>query len=121
MPRTVAGGHLAGWSIGTEPALCQTSLMALQPVVLPVMPYWCSRALVPQILESWGIVEVAQRKCGSINAPVHNAGIYFSKPFTHDTRDDLRAFHSAIAGPLIAWSTSRRHKHANSSLLKKER
>src|SRR5215468_6161467 len=45
---TVAGGHQAGWSIGTEHALCQTSIRALQPVVLPVMPYGCSRALAPQ-------------------------------------------------------------------------
>src|SRR5262245_62020603 len=32
LPRTVAGGHQAGWSIGTEPALCQTSIRALQQV-----------------------------------------------------------------------------------------
>src|SRR5262249_9052792 len=48
MPRTVAGGHPAGWGIGTEPALCQTSIRALQQVVLPVMPDGCRRALVPQ-------------------------------------------------------------------------
>src|SRR5215813_1396328 len=45
----------------------------------------------------------------------------FAKIGAYDTRDDLRALHSAIAGPRIAWSTSRRHNHANSSLPKKER
>jgi NAD(P)-dependent dehydrogenase (short-subunit alcohol dehydrogenase family) len=37
------------------------------------------------------IVEVAKTKFGSINALVNNAGIYFSKPFTDYTAEDLRA------------------------------
>ena len=37
------------------------------------------------------IVEVAKSKFGSINALVNNAGIFFSKPFTDYTLDDLRA------------------------------
>jgi Protein of unknown function (DUF2934) len=41
-------GHQAGWSVGTEPALCQTSISALQQVALSVMPYGCSRDLVLQ-------------------------------------------------------------------------
>jgi NAD(P)-dependent dehydrogenase (short-subunit alcohol dehydrogenase family) len=36
------------------------------------------------------IVEVARREFGSIDALVNNAGIYFSKPFTDYTLDDLR-------------------------------
>jgi len=36
------------------------------------------------------IVEVAKNKFGSIDALVNNAGIYFSKPFTDYTIDDLR-------------------------------
>ncbi len=36
------------------------------------------------------IVEVARREFGSINALVNNAGIYFSKPFTDYTFDDLQ-------------------------------
>ena len=36
------------------------------------------------------IVEVAKTKFGSINALVNNAGIYFSKPFTDYTAEDLR-------------------------------
>jgi NAD(P)-dependent dehydrogenase (short-subunit alcohol dehydrogenase family) len=37
------------------------------------------------------IVEIAKSKFGSINALVNNAGIFFSKPFTDYTLDDLRA------------------------------
>ena len=37
------------------------------------------------------IVEVAKNKFGSIDALVNNAGIYFSKPFTDYTVDDLRS------------------------------
>jgi NAD(P)-dependent dehydrogenase (short-subunit alcohol dehydrogenase family) len=37
------------------------------------------------------IGETAQSKFGSIDALVNNAGIYFSKPFTDYTIDDLRA------------------------------
>jgi NAD(P)-dependent dehydrogenase (short-subunit alcohol dehydrogenase family) len=37
------------------------------------------------------IVEVAKSKFGSIDALVNNAGIYFSKPFTDYTVDDLRS------------------------------
>ena len=37
------------------------------------------------------IAETAQSKFGSIDALVNNAGIYFSKPFTDYTIDDLRA------------------------------
>jgi NAD(P)-dependent dehydrogenase (short-subunit alcohol dehydrogenase family) len=36
------------------------------------------------------IVEIARSQFGSINALVNNAGIYFSKPFTDYTLDDLR-------------------------------
>jgi NAD(P)-dependent dehydrogenase (short-subunit alcohol dehydrogenase family) len=36
------------------------------------------------------IAEVARSKFGSIDALVNNAGIYFSKPFTDYTVDDLR-------------------------------
>jgi NAD(P)-dependent dehydrogenase (short-subunit alcohol dehydrogenase family) len=36
------------------------------------------------------IVETAKREFGSINALVNNAGIFFSKPFTDYTVDDLR-------------------------------
>jgi hypothetical protein len=59
-----------------------------------------TRASRRPVVASWGIVAVAQRQCGSLNALVPKAGIYCSKPFTHSTRDDLRALHSAIAGPL---------------------
>jgi NAD(P)-dependent dehydrogenase (short-subunit alcohol dehydrogenase family) len=41
------------------------------------------------------IIEVANRKFGSIDALVNNAGIYFSKPFTDYTIEDLRA-HSSV-------------------------
>ena len=37
------------------------------------------------------IAEVAKSKFGSIDALVNNAGIYFSKPFTDYTVDDLRS------------------------------
>src|SRR6266568_2519342 len=37
------------------------------------------------------IAEVAKSKFGSIDALVNNAGIYFSKPFTDYTIDDLRS------------------------------
>ena len=37
------------------------------------------------------IAEVAKSRFGSIDAVVNNAGIYFSKPFTDYTVDDLRA------------------------------
>jgi NAD(P)-dependent dehydrogenase (short-subunit alcohol dehydrogenase family) len=37
------------------------------------------------------IVDAAMNKFGSIDALVNNAGIYFSKPFTDYTIDDLRA------------------------------
>jgi NAD(P)-dependent dehydrogenase (short-subunit alcohol dehydrogenase family) len=37
------------------------------------------------------IIEVAKNKFGSIEALVNNAGIYFSKPFTDYTVDDLRS------------------------------
>ena len=37
------------------------------------------------------IVEVAQRQFGSIDALVNNAGIFFSKPFTDYTVEDLRS------------------------------
>lgn len=37
------------------------------------------------------ITEVAKSKFGSINALVNNAGIYFSKPFTDYTLEDLRS------------------------------
>ena len=37
------------------------------------------------------IVESAISKFGSVDALVNNAGIYFSKPFTDYTRDDLRS------------------------------
>jgi NAD(P)-dependent dehydrogenase (short-subunit alcohol dehydrogenase family) len=37
------------------------------------------------------ITEVAKSKFGSIDALVNNAGIYFSKPFTDYTPDDLRS------------------------------
>lgn len=37
------------------------------------------------------IAEVAKSKFGSIDALVNNAGIYFSKPFTDYTLDDLRS------------------------------
>jgi NAD(P)-dependent dehydrogenase (short-subunit alcohol dehydrogenase family) len=37
------------------------------------------------------IAEVAREKFGSIDALVNNAGIYFSKPFTDYTPDDLRS------------------------------
>ena len=40
------------------------------------------------------IVEVANRKFGSIDALVNNAGIYFSKPFTDYTIEDLRGLSS---------------------------
>ena len=40
------------------------------------------------------IAEVAKSKFGSIDALVNNAGIYFSKPFTDYTVDDLRALAS---------------------------
>ena len=40
------------------------------------------------------IVEVAKNKFGSIDALVNNAGIYFSKPFTDYTIDDLRSLTS---------------------------
>jgi NAD(P)-dependent dehydrogenase (short-subunit alcohol dehydrogenase family) len=40
------------------------------------------------------IIEVANRKFGSIDALVNNAGIYFSKPFTDYTIEDLRALSS---------------------------
>ncbi|HTP67028.1 MAG TPA: SDR family oxidoreductase [Geobacteraceae bacterium] len=36
------------------------------------------------------IAEVAKERFGSIDALVNNAGIYFSKPFTNYTLDDLR-------------------------------
>src|SRR5262249_29589699 len=48
MPPPMVGGHRAGWRVGTEHALCQTSIRALQQVVVPVMLDGCSRALVPQ-------------------------------------------------------------------------
>jgi NAD(P)-dependent dehydrogenase (short-subunit alcohol dehydrogenase family) len=35
---------------------------------------------------------VSKSKFGSIDALVNNAGIYFSKPFTDYTSDDLRSF-----------------------------
>jgi len=38
--------------------------------------------------------EVAKNKFGSIDALVNNAGIYFSKPFTDYTIDDLRSLTS---------------------------
>jgi NAD(P)-dependent dehydrogenase (short-subunit alcohol dehydrogenase family) len=38
------------------------------------------------------IADVAMSRFGSIDALVNNAGIYFSKPFTEYTIDDLRAF-----------------------------
>jgi len=41
MPRTVAGGRRAGWSIGTEHALYQTSSSALQQVAALIVPYTC--------------------------------------------------------------------------------
>ena len=37
------------------------------------------------------IAEVAMSRFGSIDALVNNAGIYFSKPFTDYTIDDLRS------------------------------
>ena len=37
------------------------------------------------------IAEVAKNTFGSIDALVNNAGIYFSKPFTEYTVDDLRS------------------------------
>jgi NAD(P)-dependent dehydrogenase (short-subunit alcohol dehydrogenase family) len=37
------------------------------------------------------IIEVAKNKFGSIESLVNNAGIYFSKPFTDYTVDDLRS------------------------------
>ena len=37
-----------GWSIGTEHALCQTSIRALQQVAWSVMPYGCSSDVVLQ-------------------------------------------------------------------------
>jgi NAD(P)-dependent dehydrogenase (short-subunit alcohol dehydrogenase family) len=37
------------------------------------------------------IADVAKRKFGSIDGLVNNAGIFFSKPFTDYTLDDLRA------------------------------
>src|SRR4029453_15742933 len=40
------------------------------------------------------IIEVANRKFGSNDALVNNAGIYFSKPFTDYTIEDLRALSS---------------------------
>jgi NAD(P)-dependent dehydrogenase (short-subunit alcohol dehydrogenase family) len=40
------------------------------------------------------IVEVALRRFGSIDVLVNNAGIYFSKPFTEYTVDDLRSLES---------------------------
>ncbi len=40
------------------------------------------------------IAEVAKGKFGSIDALVNNAGIYFSKPFTDYTVDDLRSLSS---------------------------
>jgi len=40
------------------------------------------------------IVEVAKNKFGSIDVLVNNAGIYFSKPFTDYTIDDLRSLTS---------------------------
>ncbi len=40
------------------------------------------------------IIEVANRKFGSIDALVNNAGIYFSKPFTDYTIEDLRGLSS---------------------------
>ena len=40
------------------------------------------------------IIEAANRKFGSIDALVNNAGIYFSKPFTDYTIEDLRALSS---------------------------
>jgi NAD(P)-dependent dehydrogenase (short-subunit alcohol dehydrogenase family) len=40
------------------------------------------------------IVEMAKTKFGSIDVLVNNAGIYFSKPFTDYTLDDLRALTS---------------------------
>ncbi len=48
------------------------------------------------------IAEVAINKFGSIDALVNNAGIYFSKPFTEYTVDDLRSLVSVnIEGFLI--------------------
>jgi NAD(P)-dependent dehydrogenase (short-subunit alcohol dehydrogenase family) len=38
------------------------------------------------------LAEVAQNKFGSIDALVNSAGIYYSKPFTDYTLDDLRSF-----------------------------
>src|SRR5258708_5258661 len=37
------------------------------------------------------IAEVAMSRFGSIDALVNNAGLYFSKPFTDYTLDDLRS------------------------------
>jgi NAD(P)-dependent dehydrogenase (short-subunit alcohol dehydrogenase family) len=37
------------------------------------------------------VAEVAKRKFGSIDALVNNAGIFFSKPFTDYTIEDLRS------------------------------
>jgi len=62
MPRTVAGGHQAVLSIGTEHATCQTGISALQQVALPVMSYGCSRDLGPQ---ACAMRSRPARSCGS--------------------------------------------------------
>ena len=46
------------------------------------------------------IAEVAKSKFGSIDALVNNAGIYFSKPFTHCTVEDLLSLDESRAGRL---------------------
>ena len=47
------------------------------------------------------VAKAAIEKFGSINHLVNNAGIYFSKPFTEYTAEDLRAFVSTNLGGFV--------------------
>src|SRR5215470_6411941 len=56
------------------------------------------------------ITEVAKSKFGSIDALVNNAGIYFSKPFTEYTTEDLKSLVSVnIEGFLFITQLAIRH------------
>ena len=109
MPCTVAGGHHAGWRIGTEPALCQTSIRALQQVVLPVMPVGCRRAQVPQTCARR--LRPA-RSCGSQTKGRRTAGREEAQMY--QTKHDLPPAHTraeviAILNARLADSIDRMH------------
>ena len=68
------------------------------------------------------VAEVAKRKFGSIDALVNNAGIFFSKPFTDYTIEDLRSFPStskafSSSASLRSSRCWRRKRAAASSIL----